>query len=285
MLNSMAGNDFIVSLDQQVTWGVKVLDLKDRIFGKSLLELTNEEANEASHHIQQKELSIYCFSTMIFEADIEMGEVSFKQKYLKQIDRVIELAHIMKPRIIRLIAAQSSQRKQITDSMDYIQRNLPWVIPMYRKAINDIYASGYQVTIENEAHQCIFSTPEEIIGFFRELDCQNKVSFTYDVQNLWQMGTFPTIEAYRKLAPLIGYYHVKGGQKQEEGNDLCWKSTLEDASWPVKEITRQVVKERKSPVICINPSHGGVKDGYNYNGITKSDLDFTRKIIDEVSGL
>jgi hypothetical protein len=79
----------------------------------------------------------------------------------------------------------------------------------------------------------------------------------------------------------IGYYHVKGGQ-QQEGIELCWKTSLEDASWPVKEITNLVVKDRISPVICINPSHGKLKDGYNYANLHKRDLDYIRKIVETI---
>ena len=44
MLNSMAGTDIIQALDNHVAWDLKVLDLKGSIFGKSVTEITDEEA-------------------------------------------------------------------------------------------------------------------------------------------------------------------------------------------------------------------------------------------------
>ena len=44
ILNSMAGNVFEVALDQHVSWDIKCLDLKDNIFGKSIIELTETNA-------------------------------------------------------------------------------------------------------------------------------------------------------------------------------------------------------------------------------------------------
>ena len=37
ILNSMAGSTFELALDQHVSWGIKYLDLKDAIWGKSIV--------------------------------------------------------------------------------------------------------------------------------------------------------------------------------------------------------------------------------------------------------
>jgi sugar phosphate isomerase/epimerase len=111
------------------------------------------------------------------------------------------------------------------------------------------------------------------------MDRRDSVFFTYDVQNLWQMGTFPTLDVYRTLKPLIGYFHLKGGKAGDDGR-LLWKSTLEDASWPVVEMTREVVRDGVSPVICLNPSHGGKLEGYDYNRMVQRDLEYIRSVLE-----
>ena len=97
------------------------------------------------------------------------------------------------------------------------------------------------------------------------------------------MGTYPTLDVYYKLKGLISYYHLKGGQQSDENSDLYWRSSLEDASWPVVEITRQVVMDGLSQMICLNVSHGQAKAGYDYNNMTKRDLDFIRRAIAEIN--
>ena len=282
ILNSMAGREFEQALNQHVSWGIKLLDLKDAIFGKSIVELTEEEAKCAAEFICKRELSVYCLSTGLFHGDIELGEEKFRNDYLEKIEHVINIAKILQPQMIRLLSAQTSKRREVENSVKHICSSHPWLIPLYAEAINGIYNSGFKVTIENETGNCIFSNPGEIIDFFAELDCREKVCFTWDVQNLWQMGTYPTIEVYNKLKSLIGYYHLKGGQQSDESNELCWRSALEDASWPVVKIARQVVSDGVSPVICLNPSHGKAKEGYDYSNVTKRDLDFIRREIPEV---
>lgn len=282
MLNSMAGNDFQKTLDAHILWNIELLDLKDGIFGKGIAELTEDEARRASVLICERKLSVYCFSTGLFHGEMELGEEKFREDYLNKLAHVIKLANILKPKMIRLLATQTSKRWEIKDSIKYIRANFPWLIPLYAEAIDMISSAGFEATIENEVGKCIFSTPEEIIAFFDELNCKGKVCLTWDVQNLWQMGTYPTPDVYNKLKGLIGYYHLKGGQHDNESNQLCWRSSLEDASWSVVEITRQVVMDSVSPVICLNPSHGKPKEGYDYSNITKRDLDFIRKAIPEI---
>ena len=291
ILNSMAGNVFEVALDQHVSWDIKCLDLKDNIFGKSIVELTEEEARHAAELIHKRSLSVYCFSTVLFGSDIELGEEHFRKNYLLKIDHVIQIANILQPQTIRLLASATSKRGEIANSIEYLHTNHPWLIPLYVEVIDYLHETycpefkngqDFKVTIENEVGNCIFSTTEEIIDFFEVLDRRKRVSLTWDVQNLWQMGTYPTIDVYDKLKDLIGYYHLKGGQKGDGGIELRWRSSLEDASWPVVEITRQIVKDNVSQVICLNPSHGKAKTGYDYNNMPKRDLDFIRKTIQEI---
>lgn len=279
MLNFMAGNDFIESLNTQKSWGITVLDLKNEIYGKSLIDLTSAEAEGVAKEIADREMSVYCFSTELFQDDIEIGEKAFREKSLAKIEQLLEIASILKPTVIRLLAARSSRRSLFSDSTAYVKEHHPWLIPLYREAIDRISDRGYEVTIENECDQCIFSNPVEIISFFGELNRNENVYLTYDVQNLWEMGTYPSLQVYEALSPLIGFYHVKGGQRGEDGSSLAWSSSLEDASWPVIQMTQQAVNEGVSPIICLNPSHGARKLGYDYHEVAKRDLDYLRKYI------
>lgn len=282
MLNHMAGTNFIESLDQQLEWGIKILDLKEYIYGKALIDLTDEEALEAAENIKSRGMSVYCFSTVLFFEDIELGEEVFRKNHLDKIDRILELARILKPQVIRLLSAKSSRRDEFANILPYIRKHHAWLIPMYKEAIDKINQAGYKATIENEAKGSIFSKPEEILGFYKALNCPDKVHFTFDIQNLWQVGTYPSEEVCEMLMDITGYFHLKGSQSLVEGGHTYFGSTLEDSSWPVAEMTKKFIKGGKGVVLCLNPIKGEKKDGYNYDGITKRDLDYLRKEIEEV---
>ena len=285
MLNSMAAGEIAEALDRHVEWGVELLDLKDALFDKAVMDLTDDEAARVAQMAHARGLSVYCMSTHLFYDDVERGEKHFETNHLGRVDRAVELARILRPRFVRLLAATGETRGTHGNCMDYLHAGHRWVLPMYGQAVDRIGAGGFQATIENEVGQCIFRTPGDVTGFFAELGRREKVCFTWDVQNLWQMGTFPTVEACDELSDLIGYLHLKGGRCEAGDGEraIAWRSSLAEASWPVVEITRRVLARGRCDVICLNPSHGrppseGARDDY-----TKADLDFIRSQIEEIA--
>ena len=278
MLNSMADRNFETALDRHVEWGLRHLDVKDSVFGKGVADLDDAEARRAAELIEARGLSVYCMSTQLFHGDVEVGEEAFRAAHLEPLERAIAVAKVLRPNLFRLLSARTTRRGQVADSIAWLRDEHPWVIACYREAVERLAAAGLRVTIENECHANILATPDEVTGLFAEIDCGDAVNLTWDVQNMWQMGTVPTLEAYGELRPLLAYYHLKGGQAELGSGALHWKSSLEDASWPVREITRQVVADGVSPVICLNGSHGQRKPGYAYDDVLARDLAFASEI-------
>ena len=283
LLNGMAGFEFERALDQHLAWGIRLLDLKDCIFGKSIQDLTDEEVVLAHTMVSERRLQVATLSTTLFHPDVERGEAFFAETQLAHVARVVDLARVLRPRCIRLLAAQTQRRKELTGSTEYLQAQHPWLIPMYGAAVDRIHAAGFLTVIENEVDRCIWSRPPEIVGFFEALGRAKKVGFMWDIQNLWEMGTFPSLPLYQALRPLIAQIHVKGGMAEFPGGRLKWRSTLADASWPVLDILRAVVRDGVSPVICLNPSHGAPQPGYDYANEVQRDIEFMRGSIPEIA--
>jgi hypothetical protein len=143
----MAGADFVKALDQHVAWGISVLDLQDGIFGKSVSDLTESEAKRAAALIAERGLSVYCLSTSLFRQDVECGGDEFRRCHLQPLVHTLELAQILKPRLVRLLAASTAKRADFKDSIAYVQMNYPWVIRIYREAVERIDRAGFRATI------------------------------------------------------------------------------------------------------------------------------------------
>ncbi|MAF09858.1 xylose isomerase [Candidatus Poribacteria bacterium] len=275
MLNSMASDDFPAALDRHVEWGLVDVDLKDRIFDKAVAGLTRDEAARAARLIADRGLTTHCLSTGFFFAEVERGEAEFRARFIDRLDDLIAVARELRPRLVRLLAARTTRRDELVHVGEYIEAEHPWLMPLYAEAAARLGDAGMSVTVENEVGGCILASPDEIRWFFDALDTPD-VCLTWDVQNLWQMGTYPTLDVYESLRDLIGYYHLKGGQAEPGATDLKWRSSLADASWPVAEITRRVVSDGVSPVICLNPSHGAPKPGVDYSDIVARDIAYVR---------
>lgn len=287
VLNMMPSRDFDETVKLHEQWGLRSMDLWGDIYGVPSVDLLDTPtAARAAATIENAGLEVYCLSTRVFDDHVEQGERDFRARHLGQLARSLTMSGILKPRIVRLIAGRLSKTDPAVNAVDVLKSEYPWVADVYREAINSIREAGYAATIENETHDCFLASADEFRDFFEWLDLGDEVSLTWDVQNNWQMGVVPSLSGYESLKPLIGYVHVKGGQSGEGSTDLAWKSSLEDASWPVQEIVQAVVDDGVSPVICLNPSHGAAKAGYdygadpnarNFRAITLRDIEFLRR--------
>lgn len=273
LLNNMAGGpDLAPVLDRYVGLGLNLVDLKDRIWGHSIETLPLEKARHAATLLRERGLGVFCLSTSIGFFDLGEGEAAWRARQEAALSHVLEVAPIFEPQVVRLLAARWTKAPDEAN----IETIDEWVFESYRNLIDRLESAGFSVTIENEVHGCILTNPADVSAFWARLG--RPVSFTWDVQNLWQMGTFPSLEVYRQLRPLVGGLHLKGG-RSENGHTLRWASGLEDASWPVKEIVQAVVDDGNVPVLCLNPSHGEAPPGYDGWAVAQKNVAFLRREI------
>lgn len=279
MLNSMADQDFDTALALHKEWGIHQLDLRDGFDGKWVRDLTVEEAHEAKRAMDEAGLNVFCLSTSIFYGDIPDGEAAFREKHVGAVDHHLELALAFKPTVVRIIAAQLPGRAADASAVAILREDYPWLIEQYREVVDRFEAAGLTVTIENEANVSFLSRTQDFIDFFEWLDRPN-VSLTWDINNQWATGVYPTLDDYEQLKDLIHYFHLKGGQHEGDDTRLKWNSSLEDSTYDVVGITQRVVDDGVSPVICLNPSqHGENKPDYDYENLAKRDLDYLRATI------
>lgn len=274
MLNSMADADFDAALERHRAWGLHWVDLRDQIYGKRVNELTVEDATRARQALDAAGLEVVCLSTGVFFEDVAQGEQVFREKHLGQLESLLRTASILRPRFFRLIAAQLPEREDGESAVALLKAKYPWVIEVYREAVDRIVEAGFIPTIENEAFRSLLSETADFLAFFSWLD-RPETTLTWDINNQWATGVFPTLEDYEALRPLISYFHLKGGQTDGRSDALKWNSSLADSDFAVEQITRRVIDDGVSPVICLNPSqHGEQKPGYDYTDLVQRDLEF-----------
>ncbi len=279
MLNSMAGSDLETVARRHVELGLKWLDLKDGIRGHAIDRLPLADAAWAAGVARTHGLGVFCFSTALGFSNLEDGEAAFRARHLPTLEHVLKVADILRPQRIRLISPTVKPFPADGAVMEVVERRHAWVFGVYREMIDRMVAAGQTVLLENETPDVVFNRPEGILRFFARLDRAAQVRFTWDAQNLWQMGVFPTPEVYRTLRPLIGCLHLKGGRTEGDGRALVHAAALEDASWPVADIVRAAVADGVAPFICINPSHGKKPPGWNGWEVARRDIAFLQRIL------
>jgi sugar phosphate isomerase/epimerase len=262
LLSSILGGDFPLALERQKALGLRFLDLKDGLWGKSVEQLNKDEAIRADALIEGHGLAVHCFSTSIGHTSLDPNtdETAFRARHQPALENALRVAQIMRPQVIRLLAPRLSPETGEA-AIARLQREFPWAIRVYRDWVDQIAAQGFGILIENEARGCLLASVHDVQSFFVILD-QPAARYTWDVQNLWQSGTFPSLEVYRQLQPLIGAVHLKGG-RGDDNQTLKWATPLDEASWPVLDIVHEIVADGVAPFICLNPSHGQKPPGWN----------------------
>jgi sugar phosphate isomerase/epimerase len=262
MLAEMMDRDLEAAVAQLGDLRITRLDLKNHVFDRAIDDLDDARRERLAALLDQSGGSVYCFSSTLGHRNIcQIGEREFRQELAQGIANMADTARTVRPDKVRLLACAFDNRGDYADATDYLDGRAPWVYDAYREAIDQIEAAGLHATIENEPHT-ILSNPEETVAFFARLE-RPRSSFTWDVQNMWQSGTYPSLESYRTLRPVMDYLHLKGGRASPEApRELRYRAPLEQASWPACEIVAAVLADRISPVICLNPSHGALAPDY-----------------------
>jgi len=263
MLTEMMSPDLEKAVRGLRGLGIRWLDLKGGIFGKSIENLGERDADRLADLLTRTGTRAYCFSSVLGHWNVSRTpEDEFRRRMSNGAARLAKTARPVRPNLVRLLGCTFDGRSECGDANEHLEKNTPWVSEAYREAVDLLAADGVMVTIENEPGS-IFGNPAETVGFFGRLDRRGKVFFTWDIQNMWESGTYPTLEVYEALRPVTNYVHLKGGKGTPENpRIMAYRSLLEDAGWPVREIIQRVIDDGTSPVLCLNCSHGAPAPDY-----------------------
>jgi sugar phosphate isomerase/epimerase len=282
LLNSMAGTDFRVQLDRYVELGLTQVDLKEEIWGNAVENLDAETAEKAAALLTERNLDVHCVSSSLGWTDITVGEDSWRTIQNGVLDRILRGARSLHPKYVRLLALRinAEESAPYRSAADVLTAH-PWIPHAYADLVRRITDAGYLACVENEAEQCALRGPADVAAFFdalRPLIGGANCDFIWDVQNMWQMGTPPTLEVYRRLAGGLRLMHLKGGRSGSDGM-LREASSLRDAAWPVRAILEAAQRDGSLQMICLNPSHGRRLPTYDVWATLCEDVAYVREIL------
>ncbi|TVR52481.1 MAG: sugar phosphate isomerase/epimerase [Puniceicoccaceae bacterium] len=283
LLNTMADREIAAAVLRCREWGLHWIDLKDGIWGEAILDLADADCARLAELLDRHEVGAYCLSSPLLGDPLEKGRAAFEQSVSAGVERALTVARRLRPRFIRLLAARARDCADGRPGRDVWRTQAPWLPGVYAEAARRIREAGFEATLENETRGCVLASVEDVEALFTELGETVPLSLTWDIQNLWQCGVFPSLDVYRRLQPRLAYVHLKGGRAVTPGGPLKWRSPLEQASWPVQAIVEAVIRDGVSPVLCLNPSHGEAPpEGDPPDGVAR-DLAFLRSLFEDIA--
>jgi sugar phosphate isomerase/epimerase len=280
LLNDMAGAEFTASLDRQLAWGIRDLDLRTSIFGHSVNDLPADVVARAAEEISRRGMRVLALSTGLLVDDIALGHYETRRRSDARLAAALPAAAVLRPRYVRVLGGQWKERPPAPGAVRGLRQAHPWIFQEYRRVAGEIADAGFVPILENEATRCFLSDPREMVEFLEEVG-HPALRLTWDVQNQWATGVYPRLEHLDPLAAWLSYLHLKGARSADnDPQRAAWNVALEDSDWPVLEITQAVVDRGLSPVICLNPSqHGEDVPGYDYASVVERDLAYLRRSV------
>jgi sugar phosphate isomerase/epimerase len=291
MLTEIMGTNTEAAVSRLSSLGINELDLKGDVFGRQIEDLDEPRRERLAELVDRTGARVHCFSSSLGSEDVgTVGERAYRERLERGVVNLLETLDYVRPRLVRLLGCGAAGRA--SDPLETLDKSAPWIYDAYREAIGALAGARVGVTIENEP-ESILSEPAAVPAFFNRLDLPDEVGFTWDVQNMWAAGTFPTIAVYEQLQPLIDYVHLKGGRGSPAApRTLVYRAPLEDAAWPVAELVGRVLLDGVSPVLCINPSGGATPESYSYGGEDRpgmwaaeaiADVDYLRRTFKSIA--
>src|SRR5258708_39121476 len=86
-LNFMGSRDFDAAVEQFARWGLRWMDVRGEVYGKSIAELDHETTSRAATALQRAGLRTYCLSTRIFDDHAERGQDAVRTEHPAALDR------------------------------------------------------------------------------------------------------------------------------------------------------------------------------------------------------
>jgi hypothetical protein len=169
MLAEMMDRDLPAAVSQLSDLGIRQLDLKTSVFGRSIEDLEDQQREQLAQLIADSGTAVYCFSSTLGHRDVcAVDERAFRTEMETGIANMIATARTVQPQKVRLLSCWIGEYRHEPDQLAVIEQHVPWVIAAYRDSVDQIAAAGLAPTIENEPNT-VLASPEGTVAFFARL--------------------------------------------------------------------------------------------------------------------
>ncbi len=173
---------------------IKHLELRG-IKGKNVLELSEEEVEEAKQILKEKNFKISAIGSPI-------GKIKISDDFsldLKRLKKAISLAHIFETKYIRIFSYYLPEERRPSYSKEVIRR--------IEKMTEISEKEKIVLLLENE-DDVYGDTPERCLEILESINSPY-LCFTFDPANFIMAGVRPYREAFPKIIKHIEYVHIK----------------------------------------------------------------------------
>jgi len=186
--------DLTTQLEVMESVGIKHLELRG-MKGKNVLELSEEEIEEARQILKEKNFKISAIASPI-------GKIKISDDFsldLERLKKAITLAHIFGTKYIRIFSYYLPEENHLSYSKEVIRRI---------KEMTEISEKEKIILLLENEDDIYGNTPERCLEILKSIDSPY-LRFTFDPANFIMAGVRPYREAFPKMIKYIEYLHIK----------------------------------------------------------------------------
>jgi len=249
IFNDLVSRNFDEALSLLDSWGQKWLDLRENIFGDTVVDdISDKEREIMLAKLKAYKFSIGCLGTRRLVASYGAGE-----KELQVLERLIKTALAVKTDFIRIC------NEDRTEDMKKRAEDARATVPNMRKLCDRAAEFGITLVLENK--------PASITNRGRELrECADMVGrpnlkVQWDAVNSWQGGFYDVKKDYGYVKNIIGIVHLRGAIGKPEDPMVYNRSgILGEDEFPNREIVEWLLADGYDGRITLDLSIGSIKE-------------------------
>ena len=199
-----AAHDFEEQIDLCKRAGASCVELRSRIFGKAVQEISDDDVKRAQDVLARHGARVAVIGSPVGKCTL--GDDAEYEMHLRWFDRMCELAHVFDTRIIRGFAFWTPRRKDLPrPDLDAILPDIAArLAPIARRAAEeDVF-----FCLECEGSTCS-GTCAEIARIIEAVEGNDNMMVAWDCNNAAALGEHPLREGYPFVRERIKHVHVK----------------------------------------------------------------------------
>jgi sugar phosphate isomerase/epimerase len=187
--------------------GAEGLELRGRLFGKSITQVDDAEAARIQEICRAAGVQVAVLGSPVGKCDMEnAAECREHQDYFR---RMVELAHTFGTRLIRGFALWRPNRSCETDAdRPDLERYLPRIVAVLEPIVRAAEEGGVRLCLETEGATMV-GTCREARRVMDALGGSPALGVAWDVNNGLSCGENPYPDGYELIRDRIYHVHVK----------------------------------------------------------------------------
>jgi len=257
-------SDLTTQLEVMESLGIKHLELRG-IKGKNVLELSDEEIEEARQILKEKDFKISAIASPI-------GKIKISDDFsldLERLKKAISLAHSFETKYIRIFSYYLPKENHLSYGQEVVRR--------IRKMTEISEKEKFILLLENE-DDIYGNTPERCLEILESINSPYLRS-TFDPANFIIAEVKPYKEAFPKMIKYIEYLHIKDARFSDKVIVPAGEGEGE-----IKEILKELKEINFDGFLSLEPhlAISGKMNGFSGAKLFEKAARALKKILEEI---